>query len=62
MCFVTSNRASIDPRVKGANKVGDKAKGPNEKVHIFDSRGYTVPLLRGYGRFRAHCDRAVAWW
>ena len=37
-------------------------KGSNEKVHTFDTRGHTVPLLRGYGRYRAHCDRDLAWW
>ena len=37
-------------------------KGYGEKVHTFDTRGYTVPLLRGYGRCCAHCDRAPAWW
>ena len=36
-------------------------KGLVEKVHTFDTRGHTVPLLRRYDRSRAHRDRDIVW-
>ena len=36
-------------------------KGLVEKVHTFDTRGYTVPLLRRYDRSRARRDRDIVW-
>ena len=36
-------------------------KGLASKGPIFDTRGFAIPLLRGYDRSRAHRDRALAW-
>ena len=45
----------------GVGTVPLALKGLVEKVHTFDTRGHTVPLLRRYDRSRAHRDRDIVW-